>query len=114
VDDRRIIVELPDQLLTQMSTCQTAANEFLRQFWVSIFPTVQDMRNPGFSKSSEQREAKAVKMVAYLETTREKVEALLSLARQLDVDPAMVETVSRLLGRLIPNHDRALYRLCNR
>lgn len=88
------IVELPDQLTIPMTTCQTAANEFLRQFWFSLCPSPQDMRNPAFLKLSEQHEAKAAKMVSYLQSTREKVEALYLLAQQLNVEPAAVEAVS--------------------
>jgi len=92
-----ISADLPEQLLSQMSTCQTAANEFLRQFWVSLFPAVQDLRSPNFNKFSDQRESKAAKMIAYLQTTREKVKALLALAAQLNIDPVVVETAMQPL-----------------
>jgi hypothetical protein len=83
----------PEQLLSQMATCQTAANEFLRQFWFSLFYSPQEMRNPAFARFIEQREAKASKMVSYLRSTQEKVEALYLLAQQLNVDATIVETV---------------------
>jgi len=89
--------DLPEQLISQMSTCQTAANEFLRQFWVSMFPPMQDMRNPNFSKFSDQREAKAAKMISYLQSTREKVDALSTLALRLDVEPTVVATAMQPL-----------------
>jgi transcription initiation factor TFIIH subunit 1 len=86
--------DFPEQLLSQMATCQTAANEFLRQLWFALFPSSQEMRNPAFSKLLEQREAKAAKMVSYLQSTHEKVEALYPLAQQLNVDATIVEMVS--------------------
>ena len=89
----KLLVELPHQLIDQMVTCQAAANEFLRQFWLSSFPTPHEMRNPAFSKFLEHREAKAAKMISYLQSTHEKVEALFTQARQLHLDPAVVETV---------------------
>jgi transcription initiation factor TFIIH subunit 1 len=76
-----------------MATCQTAANEFLRQFWFSLFPSPQEMRNPAFARFNEQREAKASKMISYLRSTQEKVEALYPLAQELNVDATIVETV---------------------
>jgi len=98
--------------MMQMSTCQTAANEFLRQFWFSLFPSPHDMRSGSFSRLSEQREAKAAKMISYLQTTCEKVEALYSLARQLSIDPSIVETA---MAPLMTSVYRALkvYKDCN-
>ena len=84
--------ELPEQLTTQMASCQTAANEFLRQFWLSLFPP-QEFRSNASSRFAEQREAKTSKMIAFLQTTQEKVEALYPLARELNVDPFAVEMV---------------------
>lgn len=88
---------LPDELMHQMATCHTAANEFLRQFWASVFSNQQEYRSLSVTKLNEQREqreAKAAKMVSYLQSTQEKVNALLPLARQLSIDPNVVETVS--------------------
>jgi transcription initiation factor TFIIH subunit 1 len=85
-----------------MATCQAAANEFLRQFWLSSFPSPHEMRSATFSKFSEHREAKATKMISYLQSTDEKVEALFAQAQQLHLDPAMVEVVRPTLhhGRI--------------
>ena len=35
--------DIPDAVHTQMLACQTAANEFLRQFWLAIYPPPADL-----------------------------------------------------------------------
>jgi transcription initiation factor TFIIH subunit 1 len=76
-----------------MTTCQTAANEFLRQFWSSIYPPPTDL--PTLSVATPaQKATKAAKMIGYLSKTREKVDALLRAARLEAVDPTSVQTVS--------------------
>lgn len=76
-----------------MTTCQTAANEFLRQFWLTIYPPPADAQLAAVATPA-QKAAKAAKMIGYLERTHEKVDALVHAARQNSVDPARVQTAS--------------------
>lgn len=85
--------DIPDGLFRQMTTCQTAANEFLRQFWSSIYPPPLELQTVS-TATPTQRAAKAAKMVAYISKTPEKVQALVQAAQQNGVDAAKVEVVS--------------------
>ena len=76
-----------------MTTCQTAANEFLRQFWLAIYPPPHEAQIVSASNSA-QKAAKATKMIGYLEKTHDKVAALTSAAQREGVDPAWVQVVS--------------------
>ncbi|KAI0789118.1 hypothetical protein C8Q75DRAFT_719004 [Abortiporus biennis] len=82
--------DIPEGLFRQMTTCQTAANEFLRQFWLSIYPPIGDTPIPSAAVSA-QKAAKAAKMIGYLEKTHEKVAALVGAAHQQGVDPTKVQ-----------------------
>jgi transcription initiation factor TFIIH subunit 1 len=75
-----------------MTTCQTAANEFLRQFWSATYPPPVDSSILSIATPT-QRAAKAAKMIGYLAKTSEKVEALLRMAQQHGVDGSRVEQV---------------------
>ncbi|KAF7792342.1 hypothetical protein EIP86_003378 [Pleurotus ostreatoroseus] len=85
--------DIPEGIFRQMTTCQTAANEFLRQFWLTIYPLPADAQLAA-AATPAQKAAKAAKMIGYLERTHEKVDALVHTARQNGVDPARVQTVS--------------------
>lgn len=76
-----------------MTTCQTAANEFLRQFWTSIYPQQSDFPTVG-SSNAATKAAKATKMASYLEKTPEKIKAIVQAAERSGVDRAKVESVS--------------------
>lgn len=76
-----------------MTTCQTAANEFLRQFWLAIYPPSNESQALSVATPA-QKAAKAAKMAGYLGKTHEKVEALVSAARQEGADYARVQVVS--------------------
>ena len=80
--------------MRQMSTCQTAANEFLRHYWHSIYPPPSQASLPLTETLKSQRAAKAAKMAGYLASTREKVEAIVKAAPYEKVDPRRVELVS--------------------
>lgn len=82
-----------------MTTCQTAANEFLRQFWLSIYPPVMEGQTLS-TATPAQKAAKAAKMASYLDKTHEKVDALVHAAGAEGVDPARVRVVSCLLIEL--------------
>ncbi|KAG6918522.1 hypothetical protein DXG01_013612 [Tephrocybe rancida] len=82
--------EIPDGLLRQMTTCQTAANEFLRQFWAAVYPPPADTL--ASAVPPVQRAAKAAKMLSYAARTKEKADALVATARAHGVDPGRVET----------------------
>lgn len=73
-----LVADFPPDLFRQLTTCQTAANEFLRQFWTSIYPPPSDLPTP--SVSAAQRSVKAAKMAVYLSKTHEKVDALVRAA----------------------------------
>ena len=76
-----------------MSTCQTAANEFLRHYWHSIYPPPSQASLPLTETLKNQRAAKAAKMAGYLASTHEKVEAIVKAAPYEKVDPRRVELV---------------------
>ncbi|KAG5654394.1 hypothetical protein H0H81_003218 [Sphagnurus paluster] len=83
--------DIPDGLFRQMTTCQTAANEFLRQFWSAMYPPPLDVQTVVVATPA-QRAAKAAKMIGYIAKTHEKVDALVKLAQQHGIDPMRVET----------------------
>lgn len=85
--------EIPKELFEQMTNRQTATNEFLRQFWMSMHP-------PPASKGAlvltpAQRTAKIAKMIVYLSKTHEQVEALVH--PRYGLDSVMAQTVCVLL-----------------
>ena len=86
------IDDIPESLYRQMCTSQTAANEFLRQYWSAIYPPPSDLPTVA-SSTPAQRNAKAAKMVGYLSKTPEKVEAIIREARAQGVDAAKIEVV---------------------
>ena len=75
-----------------MTACQTAANEFLRQFWLTIYPPSSDSQTAS-AATPAQKAAKAAKMIGYLEQTNEKVNALAHAASISGVDPSKIRTV---------------------
>lgn len=75
-----------------MTTCQTAANEFLRQYWSSTLPQPPELQTAA-TATPAQRAAKAVKMIGYLVKTHEKVAAIVMQAQAHGVDAAKVEVV---------------------
>ncbi|TFL01569.1 hypothetical protein BDV98DRAFT_612465 [Pterulicium gracile] len=89
--------EIPEPILRQMTTCQTAANEFLRQFWSAMYPPRSDALQSagGAPASAAQRATKVAKMAGYLARTPEKVEALVQRARADGVDSERVRTAMK-------------------
>lgn len=85
--------DIPDGFFRQLTTCQTAANEFLRQFWSATYPLPVDSQSILSIATPAQRAAKAAKMIGYLAKTSEKVDSLVRLAQQHGVDGSRVETV---------------------
>ena len=92
--------DIHEGLFRQMRTCQTAANEFLRQFWLAIYPPPADPQILSASTPA-QKAQKATKMIGYLERTPEKVEAIVIAARKEGFDPVRVQTVSSTPYRLL-------------
>jgi len=88
--------DIPEGLLRQMTTCQTAANEFLRQFWSAIYPPLSDLQSAN-PPTSAQKAAKAAKMAGYLAKTHEKVDALVRAAHAEGVDPSRVQAAMKPL-----------------
>ncbi|KAG6837512.1 hypothetical protein H0H93_008437 [Arthromyces matolae] len=103
--------DIPDGLFRQMTTCQTAANEFLRQFWSAMYPPPTDVQTVN-SATPAQRATKAAKMIGYLAKTREKVDALVNIAKAHGVDSARVETalkpVLNAVDQAIASHQRKM------
>ena len=93
--------DIPEGLFRQLTTCQTAANEFLRQFWLSIYPPVTEGQILS-TASPAQKAAKAAKMIGYLGKTHEKVDALIVAARREGVDPGRIQVVRSLPRFLKP------------
>lgn len=74
-----------------METCQTAGNEFLRQFWSAIYPSAFEVQRQ--SAPPVYKEAKADRMVEYIARTPAKIEALVQEARASGADPERVQSV---------------------
>jgi transcription initiation factor TFIIH subunit 1 len=89
---QNFVDEIPEGLYGQMTTCQMAANEFLRQFWMSICPPPPETQTLAVT-SPAQRATKAAKMAGYLAKTHEKVDALIRAAQTEGVDPKKIEIV---------------------
>jgi transcription initiation factor TFIIH subunit 1 len=87
--------DIPESLLRQMTTAQTAANEFLRQFWLAIYPTSADPPPgpPPTPAQKAEKVAKAARMAGFLARTPEKVDALVREAQRQGVEYVKVETV---------------------
>ncbi|KAF5380343.1 hypothetical protein D9615_004564 [Tricholomella constricta] len=83
--------DIPDGLFRQMTTCQTAANEFLRQFWSAMYPPPMELQTVVVATPA-QRATKAAKMIGYIAKTHEKVDALVKIAQQHGIDQSRVET----------------------
>jgi len=96
--------DIPEALLRQMTTCQTAGNEFLRQFWAAIYPPTSDLQTLA-TASPAHKAAKADRMADYLSRTPAKVDALVQMARQEGVDPIKVQVA---LQPLLDAVDKAL------
>ena len=92
--------DIPEDVLRQMTTCQTAANEFLRQFWSSIYVPTSEGRSLAPSTPA-QRQAKAKKMAGYLAKTPEKIDAIIRTARNRNVDVQKVEIVCDIVSSLL-------------
>lgn len=84
--------DIPENIFRQMTTCQTAANEFLRQFWLSIYPPPHEAQLSSVTTPA-QKAAKATKMIGYLERTHERVEAIVRSAQMEGVDSSRIQVV---------------------
>ncbi|KIJ68000.1 hypothetical protein HYDPIDRAFT_107564 [Hydnomerulius pinastri MD-312] len=105
--------DFPPDLFRQLTTCQTAANEFLRQFWTSIYPPLSDTTASSASASTPaQRNAKAAKMAGYLGKTHEKVHALVRAAGVEGVEGRRVEVAMKPILDAV-DHALAFYRARN-
>ncbi|EIW82730.1 hypothetical protein CONPUDRAFT_163808 [Coniophora puteana RWD-64-598 SS2] len=91
--------DLPPTLFASMRTCQTAANEFLRQFWTSMYPPIAlpGLSNGALTTAADQqnRAAKAAKMAGYLGKTHEKVASLVEIAKREGADVSRVEVAMK-------------------
>ncbi|KAK0225922.1 hypothetical protein IW262DRAFT_1267984 [Armillaria fumosa] len=102
LDVRSKTNDLPDGFFRQMTSCQTAANEFLRQFWSATYPSGYDL---SAAVTPAQKAAKATKMIGYLSKTHEKVEALVRAAQQQGLDANGIEIAMKPVLTAV---DRAL------
>ncbi|KAH7929824.1 hypothetical protein BV22DRAFT_1056017 [Leucogyrophana mollusca] len=103
--------EFPADLFRQLTTCQTAANEFLRQFWTAIYPPSTEQQTVA-TATPAQKAAKAAKMAGYLSKTHEKVDALVRAAQHEGVDANRVETAMKPILDAV-DHALAFYRARN-
>ncbi|KAG5648582.1 hypothetical protein DXG03_003193 [Asterophora parasitica] len=88
--------DIPDGLFRQMTTCQTAANEFLRQFWSAMYPPPSEVpQSAAAALTPAQRATKAAKMASYLAKTGEKADALVRVAQGHGIQPVKVEVPMR-------------------
>ncbi len=92
LDAQKRKADIPEEIFRQMRTCQTAANEFLRQFWSAIYPPVGETTLGG-ATTLAQKTAKATRMAGYLTKTPEKVAAIVRAAEMAGVDRTRVQTV---------------------
>ncbi|KAG2354888.1 hypothetical protein BDR07DRAFT_1428008, partial [Suillus spraguei] len=106
LDIRTRKTNFPPTLFRQLTTCQTAANEFLRQFWTSLYPPPMTATS---SATPSQNAAKAAKMAGYLSKTREKVDALVRASQLEGVEPERVEVAMKPLLDAV-DHALAFYR----
>ncbi|EGO25262.1 hypothetical protein SERLADRAFT_465142 [Serpula lacrymans var. lacrymans S7.9] len=86
--------EMPPDLFIQLTTCQTAANEFLRQFWSAIYPPSTETQTIA-PATPAQKATKAAKMAGYLGKTHEKVDALVRTAQVEGVDSIRVQVAMK-------------------
>ncbi|KAF8270272.1 hypothetical protein EI94DRAFT_1798336 [Lactarius quietus] len=89
LDAQKRKADIPEDIFRQMRTCQTAANEFLRQFWSAIYPPIGETL--GGVTTLAQKTAKATRMVGYLTKTAEKVAAIIRAAEMAGVDRTRVQ-----------------------
>lgn len=75
-------------LLDQMRSCHNAAAEFLRQYWAAILPPAAGTL--ATNQPPAVRAARAAKMARYLEGTEGKVNAIVTTAEIVKVDPDRV------------------------
>ncbi|KAH7911986.1 hypothetical protein BJ138DRAFT_1125597 [Hygrophoropsis aurantiaca] len=99
--------ELPPDLFRQLTTCQTAANEFLRQFWTAIYPPSTELQTVAVATPA-QKAIKAAKMASYLSKTGEKVAALVRAAQLEGVDGNRIEVAMKPILDAV-NHALAFY-----
>ena len=112
LDAQKRKADIPEEIFRQMRTCQTAANEFLRQFWSAIYPPVGETL--GGPTTLAQKTAKATRMAGYLIKTPEKVAAIIRAAEMAGVDRARVQIVecTRWFSPILTNRNG--HRGCNR
>ena len=91
LDAHKRKADIPEDIFRQMRTCQTAANEFLRQFWSAVYPPVGETL--GGPTTLAQKTAKATRMAGYLTKTPEKVAAIIKAAEMAGVDRGRVQIV---------------------
>lgn len=89
--------DIPESLFRQMTSCQTAANEFLRQYWSAVLPPAADGPPTTAVSTPAQRATKAAKMIGYLGNTQAKVDAIVNFAQQHGMDAGRISTVSLAL-----------------
>lgn len=90
LDAQKRKADIPEEIFRQMRTCQTAANEFLRQFWSAIYPPIGETL--GGPTTLAQKTAKATRMAGYLIKTPEKVAAIIRAAEMAGADRTRVQT----------------------
>ncbi|KZV74443.1 hypothetical protein PENSPDRAFT_732338 [Peniophora sp. CONT] len=107
-DDRRHKDDIPETLFSQMRSVQTAANEFLRQFWSAIYPSARELA----PQTPAQKAQKAARMAGFLVKTPDKINALAREAAATNVDRRKVEVAMQPVLDAV-NHALAFWRMRN-
>lgn len=112
LDAHKRKADIPEDIYRQMRTCQTAANEFLRQFWSAIYPPAgETLVGP---TTPAQKTVKAARMAGYLTKTPEKVAAIIKAAEMAGVDRGRVQTVSPFFCSVVVEITAMVLRVCSR
>lgn len=105
--------QIPEDLLRQMTSCQTSANEFLRHLWSAVLPPGQNDHSASAKGTPAQKAAKAQKMISYLQKTQDRVDLVLKEAKRARQDVERISFV-RLPFDLDGPFLIFSYRRCNR
>ncbi|PPQ99447.1 hypothetical protein CVT24_005254 [Panaeolus cyanescens] len=86
--------DIPPGVFKDMIACQTATDEFLRQFWSAVYPPLGDLQVAS-QATPAQRAAKAARMIGYISATPEKVQKLIRAGEMHGCPPKKIETAMK-------------------
>lgn len=82
--------QFPEPVLRSMLSAQTSTNEFLRHFWSAILPPNPNDFSASSASTPVQKAAKVIRMIGYLEKSRDRVESVVGEAEGKGADPIAV------------------------